>query len=304
MRKMGMKTKDKRKGWNHSSAFLIGVLVLLTFGTVLATSCFYTLVNEGIQLPGLYNDNNFWESLFVNFHCIVIDMVLFTLILKKFNKKDEKEEYVKKYQTDIDDCREIYNEYATFKLVPAIKRLNEINIYKFKLTRCWFKRAYLNECKILQSDLMGCHISDGSIFKGSEMRECDFKGAEMTNSDFSNCDFSSSKMHKVKCKSSSFKSSKMINCHLGYADFTECDLRSVNLSKSNLEGVIFENANLQDANLKDVECLDIDKLVKCKTLYKAKLDKEIVEKIAKKYPQKIEDLKINIYECTNPDTRK
>jgi len=45
-----------------------------------------------------------------------------------------------------------------------------------------------------------------------------------------------------------------------------------------------EKANLSDVNLTQVKNLSINKISKIKTLYKAKLDPELIEQVKDKYP--------------------
>ena len=62
-------------------------------------------------------------------------------------------------------------------------------------------------------------------------------------------------------------------------DCSDCDLTSADLN----------GANLRDADLSEVLGLNIEQLSKVKTLYKAKLDPELMEQVRKKYPHLLEE---------------
>jgi uncharacterized protein YjbI with pentapeptide repeats len=51
-----------------------------------------------------------------------------------------------------------------------------------------------------------------------------------------------------------------------------------------LERATLYKADLSDANLTQVKNLSLNKLSKVKTLYKAKLDPELIEQVKDKYP--------------------
>jgi uncharacterized protein YjbI with pentapeptide repeats len=69
-------------------------------------------------------------------------------------------------------------------------------------------------------------------------------------------------------------------------DCSDCDLTSADLNGANLR-----NANLSGANLTQVKNLSINKLSKVKTLYKVKLDPELMEQVKDKYPHLLEEPK-------------
>ena len=66
--------------------------------------------------------------------------------------------------------------------------------------------------------------------------------------------------------------------------------------RANLRGTYLYNADLSDAdlgyaNLTQMKKLSINKLSKVKTLYKAKLDSELIEQVKDRYPHLLEEPK-------------
>ena len=54
-----------------------------------------------------------------------------------------------------------------------------------------------------------------------------------------------------------------------------------------------KRANLSEADLTQVKNLSINELSEAKTLYKAKLDPELMEQVKDKYPHLLEEPKVN-----------
>jgi len=66
------------------------------------------------------------------------------------------------------------------------------------------------------------------------------------------------------------------------------NLSNTDLRGANLVGANLMEANLREANLREVKGLTIPQLSKVKTLYKATLDSELMERIEKEYPHLLE----------------
>ena len=84
------------------------------------------------------------------------------------------------------------------------------------------------------------------------------------------------------------------------ADLRDANLRGANLSGADLSGADLSGADLREAGLRDadlssadltqVKNLSINNLSKVKTLYKAKLDPELMEQVKDEYPHLLEEL--------------
>ena len=72
---------------------------------------------------------------------------------------------------------------------------------------------------------------------------------------------------------------KILEDHKNWIRTHKKEGKRADLSDANLSG-----ANLSGANLTQVKNLSINKLSKVKTLYKAKLDPELIEQVKDKYP--------------------
>ena len=85
------------------------------------------------------------------------------------------------------------------------------------------------------------------------------------------------------------RNANLSDAYLNYADLIGADLSDANLSGANLNYAKLSSANLSGANLIQVKNLSINKHSKVKTLYKAKLDPELMKQVEDKYPHLLEE---------------
>ncbi len=81
---------------------------------------------------------------------------------------------------------------------------------------------------------------------------------------------------------------KMSGVKLYEINLSEADLSGVDLSSANMWGLKLRGTNLKGANLRGALYLTIDQLSEVKTLYKSKLDFELMEQVKAKYPHLLE----------------
>jgi uncharacterized protein YjbI with pentapeptide repeats len=96
---------------------------------------------------------------------------------------------------------------------------------------------------------------------------------------------------------------KLYNVNLNHVNLSGADLRSANLSEvklrgANLRGVKQKGANLRDASLTDTVLssadlrgalgLTIEQLREAKTLYKSRLDPDLMKQVKEEYPRLLE----------------
>ena len=81
------------------------------------------------------------------------------------------------------------------------------------------------------------------------------------------------------------------DCDLSDADLSGANLRKADLYSADLRNANLSGACLSEANLSEVLGLNIEQLSKVETLYKAKLDPELMEQVEDKYPHLLEEPK-------------
>ncbi len=86
---------------------------------------------------------------------------------------------------------------------------------------------------------------------------------------------------------------KLYNVNLNNADLSGADLRSANLSEVKLRGANLRDASLTDAvlssaDLRGAQGLTIEQLREAKTLYKSRLDPDLMKQVQEEYPGLLE----------------
>ena len=140
-------------------------------------------------------------------------------------------------------------------------------------------------------------------FQVSAYDKTDLKKAKATR-DCSDCDLSSAflsradlngaNLRKAKLSDADLSRANLIGAYLSYANLSGANLSDANLGGAILRGAYLSRANLRDAdlsgaNLSEVLGLNIEQLSTVQTLYKAKLDPELIEQVREKYPHLLED---------------
>ena len=126
--------------------------------------------------------------------------------------------------------------------------LQQANLIRTNLKKSYLSQANLKKANLFKANLEGAEII-GSIFRNSNL-----KGINLKNSD---------------CKGT---------------DFEGAILEKANLQGANLLSAFIEEADLREANITGAKNLTITQLSGAKTLYQAKLDPELMEKVKNSYP--------------------
>ncbi len=100
-------------------------------------------------------------------------------------------------------------------------------------------------------------------------------------------------MYKAFLVKADLRSALLINANLSYANLEIANLEGANLTNANLQQANvwianLKDANLEGANLTGIQFPVIDRISNVKTLYKAKLDDSLIERINECCPQLLE----------------
>ena len=95
---------------------------------------------------------------------------------------------------------------------------------------------------------------------------------------------------KADLSSANLSLANLFSASLYRANLSCADLVDASLSLADLSGANLRGANLGYADLSEVLGLNIEQLSKVKTLYKAKLDPELMEQVKDEYPHLLEEL--------------
>lgn len=117
--------------------------------------------------------------------------------------------------------------------------------------------------------------------------------------DLSFCYLKGAKFDRIELKGANLSGANCEGAFLNTMDLRKTDFIRTNLRKAklwrsdlreaDLNGAILDGAILYEADLRGAKPLDVEQLSKAKTLFRTKLDPELMEKIEKDYPVLLRD---------------
>jgi uncharacterized protein YjbI with pentapeptide repeats len=248
----------------------------------------------------------------VNILSLDIEAVLTVLGRRKYRYMDEKSKRLNLMNTS----------FKWLTLSDAHFEVIDFSNARFEgavLTSPHFKWAELSCARFEHGFLIKAHFEHAILFatrfEKVNFIDAYFEGARLEETHFEGSDLEDVHFERVDITEAHFKGASMITTHfeeanltwvhfegasLIYAHFEGANLKGVHLEGANLRGVHFEGANLleetnfkganleganlEGANLEGAINLTINQLSKVKTLYNAKLDKELEIPLREKYP--------------------
>ncbi|MBU5484272.1 pentapeptide repeat-containing protein [Clostridium sp. MSJ-11] len=266
-----MEKESKDKKINDIRIMILGLIFYLIITVIV------TLIFDKVPILfniSLYGKDSFWEDLIVSMHSSLIDFLFLGIIIYHFTNKLEEKRKVQSYHDNIDDVRFWFEKEATSKLIANIKRLNEKGYNRINLTRCFLKGAYLKDVNLIDSPVMGANfeetnlrnsILDGSDFKGVSFKRAKCEGARIING----------RLRNIKCYESDFQGVDFTGCDFMNSELVNSNFKNAFFKNANLKGVKYDNSNFERANFLGAKNIDIESILKCKTLKYAKLDRTV-----------------------------
>lgn len=131
--------------------------LIFTFAIVIVA--FVTWVRD------LYSHATFWDSVLVEAHGMLLDILVFGVLLLWLNKKREIQLEAKRYVEEIDDFRGWKSEEAVRRIRGNIFRLNRLGKTDIDLHHCFLKGADLRRANLRGAKLTGAVLEDAKFWK-------------------------------------------------------------------------------------------------------------------------------------------
>ncbi|MFF2795596.1 pentapeptide repeat-containing protein [Lysinibacillus xylanilyticus] len=263
-------------------ALMISILVFLAITTVVLT-ILYDYVPIIIH-KSIYKESSFWEGFLVNLHNSVFDFLFLGVMLYYFTDRINEKRKIEEYHNNIEDVRFLFREEATSKIIANINRLNQNGCTKINLSRCFLKNAFLKDAKLINSKLMGA-VLQGSILRNALLNGSDFKGAKLENANLRGALLNAAKMRYIFCDNTNFMGANLTDTDLSEARLINSNFKSAILKGADLKGAKFENSSFVKANFIGARNIEINSIVKAKTLIGSKFDPHIKEEIERIKPE-------------------
>jgi len=249
---------------------------------------FLSLVVFILTLPYYLSDfSRIYSEVLVEAHGMLFDILVIGILIFWLNKRGEKRQRIRTYKDEIDDFRLWESEEAAFRTVGNIKRLNRHKINNINLVDCYLAKTNLN-----YTDLIGSNLNSANL-SGSSLIGCKFDSARLNQTNLENSNLNQASFQGAYASGANLKDTFLIKASfqkafLIKANFRNAKLMEADLNGSFLMGADFEDANLYKADFRNVTGLTLEQLSKAKTLYLAKFDPEIMEKVQSIVPELVD----------------
>lgn len=141
-----------------------------------------------------------------------------------------------------------------------------------------FKKANLEEADLEDANLKRANFIEADL-KGADLKGADLEGADLKGADLEGTD-----LEKANFKGANLQWAFLKRVNLEGADLQEANLKEAYFKEADLEMANFKGANLERADLREAYNLSFNQLSEVKTLYDAKLDKDLLITLKKKCP--------------------
>ncbi|KLU58233.1 hypothetical protein EL84_00225 [Paenibacillus sp. VT-400] len=268
--------------FRNEFALMVMILILFLFVTIILT-LLYDYVPIMVH-KSIYQESSFWEGFLVNLHNSVFDFLILGVILYYFTNRINEKQKVQEYHENIDDVRFWFTEEATSKIVANINRLNQRGKTKINLSKCYLKGAYLKEARLNNSKLMGA-VLQGANLRSAQLDGSDFNGAKLEKANFRGASLIEANMKYIFCEETTFTGSNLTDSNLRQARLINSDFKSVIFKGADFKGAEFNGSSFVKANFMGAKNIDINCIMKAKTLVSSKFDPHIKVEIEKFKPE-------------------
>jgi len=143
---------------------------------------------------------NFWDflgNILVEGHGLLFDLLILGVFVLWLHRLGWQQLTITRYREEIEDYLGWNDEWAMYKIVANIKRLNHYNITNITLTDAFLKNAYLVKADLMKANLraadlrnaylMGADLTDANLIManlmGANLTDANLTGADLTSAD-------------------------------------------------------------------------------------------------------------------------
>lgn len=252
--------------------------LITTSPVAIAITVFIVVTIIVISLSFKYYSSGFGENVLVEAHGMLFDILVIGILILYLNRLSENRIRNQRYLDEIDDFRSWKSDEAAHRIAGNVRRLNK-NRFKNKIN--------LRDCYLKDINLKGAKLERVNL-RLADLRGANLEGANLWGANLERTNIQGANLEGANLWGANLKGANLEDANLRLAD-----LERASLVDANLEGASFWSANflctgLSGANLEGAKGLTIEQLSKVVTLYKTKLDPELMEQVIEKYPNLLE----------------
>jgi len=228
--------------------------------------------------------SNFYGEILIEAHGMLFDILVIGILIFWLNKSGEKRQRIRNYKDEIEDFRLWKSEEGAFRIVGNLKRLNRHKIYSFNLVESYLPKSNLNYTCLSGSNLNSANLN------GSLLIESNLNSSRLNQTSFENANLNQASLRGAYASGANFGDAFLIKADFQNAFLIKTNFRNAKLMEANLNGAFLMGADFQDANLyktdfRNCTGLTMEQLSKAGTLYLAKFDPELQERVQGLIPE-------------------
>lgn len=268
-----------------SYAVLIGIAVFCVSTAIVILITFF---HHDYSNPKV----DFWGNFLVEAHGMLLDILVFGVLILCLNKLMENRMENRRYIDEIDDFRGWEDKEAAYRIAGNLRRLKR-NGYKghIDLKHCYLAGLNLRKDGILEyfsKYLSGINLTGAILFMvtlpGASLDFADLQDAKLLGADLEGANLLRANLSNADLR----------RVHLPHALLFETTLQNANLQNARLWNADLQDAwlldaDLQEADLRGVKNLSLGQLSVVKSLYKVKLDPELMKQVKEKCRHLLEE---------------
>ena len=167
--------------------------------------------------------------------------------------------------------------------------LQKANLQWSELKNSNLSNANLHWVNLKEANLQEANLPNANLqyveLKGANLQETILRMSELKGSRLDKAD-----LRKANLQGANLQGTDLRKANLQGANLQGTDLQQANFQKAKLQKADFQGADLIEADLIDAKDLEVEQLLKVKTLYKAKLPDRIEDAIKQQKPEFLEKL--------------
>lgn len=238
---MAKKTKNKFRPSSPLQPIVLALIIVLAI--VVSLSYKYYLSDS----------ENFYESILVEAHGTVLDILIFGLLFTFINSLRSRRLEIQRFKEEIDDFRHWNEPGASYRIAGILRRLNKYNIHELDLSHCnlsnaKLKNIILHNANLEKSNMEGAELAFSEL-QGSNMKAANLIKTDLRIADAQNVDLKMADMRGATLRITNLKGANLFNVNLQNADMKTANLDETDLTTANMTNVDLKSASLINADL-------------------------------------------------------
>jgi uncharacterized protein YjbI with pentapeptide repeats len=297
-----------RHDWWGTSFHIVLIVVSVAFSIIFHRICvliFEIKKKDKLSIYKFWNDRRLYYGLGV----VIVGFIFLLLSYGSINGQSPISINSKMliYRYD----KKSITEYE-FEIVNL--NLGDVHHFEYKFFVPWFfnkfgynvfadmREDYVSERPINYLELL--EKNKLKTIRGAKLRNCNLESSYMSKAFLVNSDLRYSNVKAALLMEADLQYINARKADFSYSWLVAANLKGADLKYANFYKTVIDGAILQDANLESVKNLTIGQLFKVNTLYRAKLDPELMERVKKSYPHLLEKPKEKNYKNERPFNQK